>query len=735
MARLKQLTIKHLILGAALVWIFWIFVPVFTQSRVPVPFDAMIGLYHPFRDAWVETNPNGVAYRNYLITDAFRQQYAYREFAIDQFKQAQIPWWNPYNFTGTPLLATYQGAVFYPLNLIFWLLDFVDGWTILVISQAVIALLGIYFWLRSEEISEWASGLAGLVWIGSGPFIVWLEWNTVGHVMAWSPWILLAINRLANPKLKQPLPWSFFLVFALLAQVFAGYPQPWLFFSLLQVSYLGFKLYPNLKQKSPRPIIRLVSPYLLVMCVSLIQLLPSLEFADLSNRLIDQGDLLSKPDWFVPKWQLLQLIIPDFFGNPAKLNYWGVFNYTEFTSSIGVIPFAFGLGALFQIRSKPTKLLIWLSFWTGLSMVMAVRNPISVLPFIWDLPLLGSSQPSRWLLLFSFVMAVLVGLGFDHWLKSKNKFQPHLVLVPGMVLITVWLIILLKPAMIPDLTNNLSVAKRNTILPSLEWLSLCLIIVVIGLNKWVGKLTPKTVNWFALPLVFIIMFTQARLAQTYLPMSPREFIYPQTETTNFLQANLGHYRFMSLDERLLPPNVNLAYRLQSIEGYDPLYLAEYGRLFAGIESAELPDQSPAHNRILTTSEFDSPIIDLLGVKYILSLNDIDADHLELVHQEGETKIYQNNRVMPRAFWVEDLSDWPPSDVDPAEIIRYEPNQVEVYYQASQSGYLVLTDAYYPSWQVEVNNQPQTLESWNGLRVTILPEGEHEIRYNYRYSQL
>src|SRR5437763_11395176 len=93
------------------------FAPFFYKQLLPIPSDTIIGLYNPFRDVYAKAYPNGVPYKNFLITDPVRQQYPWRFLATELETNMQMPLWNPYNFSGTPLLANFQSAVFYPLNI------------------------------------------------------------------------------------------------------------------------------------------------------------------------------------------------------------------------------------------------------------------------------------------------------------------------------------------------------------------------------------------------------------------------------------------------------------------------------------------------------------------------------------------------------------------------------------------------------------------------------------------
>ena len=85
---------------------------IFLYGYLPIPSDALVGLYHPFRDLYATEYPRGIPFKNFLITDPVRQQIPWRMLVVDLEKKLQIPPWNPYNFAGTPLLANFQTGAF-----------------------------------------------------------------------------------------------------------------------------------------------------------------------------------------------------------------------------------------------------------------------------------------------------------------------------------------------------------------------------------------------------------------------------------------------------------------------------------------------------------------------------------------------------------------------------------------------------------------------------------------------
>jgi hypothetical protein len=203
------------------------------------------------------------------------------------------------------------------------------------------------------------------------------------------------------------------------------------------------------------------------------------------------------------------------------------------------------------------------------------------------------------------------------------------------------------------------------------------------------------------------------------------------------------------------------YKLQTLDGYDPLYLQRYGELMAASGRGKPDINTPfGFNRIITPQDPISRTTDLLGVKYVLSLEKISSSKLKLVFTDGFVKVYENILAMPRVFFVNttliadskqqainglfDLSvplnkravvenvqnkklfksDW---DLGNAQIVDYENDKVIINTDNLGAGFLVLTDSYYYNWHAKIDGQetPIYLTDYN-FRGIITPKGKHTI---------
>ncbi|MBI5465535.1 YfhO family protein [Candidatus Gottesmanbacteria bacterium] len=763
---MKRIFYPIILVGVVLVF-FWRF---FLQGLLPIPADTIVGMYHPWRDKVWDSFTAGVPFKNFLITDPVRQQYVWRHLVIEQLKHDQLPIWNPYSFSGTPLLANHQSAPFYPLNILFFILPFNVAWVILIILQPLLAGLFLYVYLKNLKISQFGSLLGALTFAFSGFSIAWLEWNTILHVGLWLPLILLSIDKICisyiNISYKQSFSlnkksviWSAVLLFSLISSFFAGHLQTFFYVFVFATVYLFIRWWRS--GKSIRIIPLFAICYLLFAILTSIQWVPTLQFVNLSARGQDLPNW-SQPGWFIPWQNLIQFLAPDFFGNPATLNYWGEWNYGEFVGYIGILPLILSLLAMLWRRD--TKVL----FFGGVafvSLMFALPTPLARLPYQWQVPFLSTSQPTRLLFITDFSLAVLAALGFDWFMRCLNDSNQlskiiRVILLCGLVFGGLWVFSLLAQSQTGIVTiENLTIARRNLVLPTVLFISS----MVILLGAYFIRKTREFTTVIYIIVVGVVIFDLFRFGWKFIPFTSQEWLFPKTETIDFLKSQQRPFRFMTTDRRIFPPNFATFYRLEDIAGYDPLYLKTYGELVAAWERGK-PEISPvSFNRILTPHDYSLRIADLLNVKYVLSLKDESSPKLKLVFQEGQTRVYENKNAYPRALLVYDykiaknrqeainfLFDESVNlrktaileerlDIElagedkegKAEIVSYETQKIVIKTQSQKIAILVLADSFYPGWQAFLDGKQESEKTFRvdfTLRGIFVPEGEHQIEF-------
>src|SRR3989344_840007 len=195
---MKKLSSKTFF-GAVIVCIltFLFFLPNLLIGKVPIPADDLLGLYHPWRDQTYDGyNVGKFPVKNPLITDPVLQTYPWRNLAVFNIKEGNLPLWNPYSFSGQPLLANIQSSTFQVFNIFFFIFPFKIAWSIQIILPPILTSLLMFFFLRNLKISPVASVFGGFVLPFSGFFIAWLTWGTIVTTAVWLPLILLSLNKL-----------------------------------------------------------------------------------------------------------------------------------------------------------------------------------------------------------------------------------------------------------------------------------------------------------------------------------------------------------------------------------------------------------------------------------------------------------------------------------------------------------------------------------------------------------
>ena len=101
---------------------------------IPFPGDMLVGAYYPWLDYKWGGFETSVPIKNPLISDIFSQFFLWKDLIRESFLNKQIPFWNPYSYSGYPLLANFHSSVFNPFNLLLIIFGLINGWLVLIIS-------------------------------------------------------------------------------------------------------------------------------------------------------------------------------------------------------------------------------------------------------------------------------------------------------------------------------------------------------------------------------------------------------------------------------------------------------------------------------------------------------------------------------------------------------------------------------------------------------------------------
>jgi len=761
---MKKRIIELIPIVCILVFVGLFFWQTFLLGKLPVPSDTLVGMYHPWLDFIAKEYPSGLPYKNFLITDPIRQQIPWRKLAIESLKEGKIHAWNSYSFSGTPLATNIQSGFFYPLNILFLFLPFPIAWTALIILQQILSGIFFYLFLKiSIKLSSYTSLFGALCFMFCGFSTVWLTWGTIGQTLLWLPLLLVLFDALVTVKeTKKRIIISTSLGVVLATQYFAGHSQVFLYSFFLFIAYALYRLiidrFPHVSRKAV--LTGLFGSILLCIILTSVHWIPFLSELQDSSRL-QYGSLFKEEGFFLPFQNLVQFIVPDFFGNPATLNYWGIWNYGEFCGYIGIAGLFFALYAVFSKRTS--VLVFWLSV-TVISLLFALPTSVSKLSYTHHIPILSSLQPTRLLSIVDVGLCILAAIGFEAWMHSYRK--KSLVVTVGIMVLffgLVWYAVKLNPYGISK--EQLDVTSRNVLFPS----AICILIFVVLCIRTVLEMVIKRRNTIvsvagAVLIIGISFFDLSRFGWKFTPFTDRALFFPKTQIISYLQDQERPYRITALDDRIMPPNVAGYYGIESISGYDPLYNSRYETFIAAMERGEANITPPyGFKRIITPKNIMSPLFRFLGVRFVLSLSDLKDSRFKKVFQEGQARVYEYTDFLPRTYLLDQiiyekdeqkiisklyepsfrigsegiveesmqLENRPLSVQENAHITAYGDNRINISVQTETPRLLYIGNLYHNGWKAYVDNLQVPIIRTNYLFMGIvIQKGAHTVSVKY-----
>lgn len=733
------------------------FYKVWLKGLVPIPADITVGLYFPWLDyKW--GFPAGVPVRNPLPSDIVSLVFPWRETAMNLLKEGVLPLWNPGSFSGMPLLGNFQSAPLSFANIFHLFFDFITAWSLGVILQIVLASLFMYAYLRNLKLSKQASLLGSISFSFSGFFLVWLEYNVHGHAIYWLPLLFLVVDKIIVEKKNS---WFLVLPFAIALQIFAGYPQLVIYSLLVTAFYAVYRFLPT-RAQGLKPLFVLASGITLGLGLSSTVLLPGLEATNLSIRSIDPvaASLAAR---FLPWQNLVTFVAPDFFGNPATYNFWGKPYYDNFAFYVGIVPFVLAFSTIGLRKS-----VLFFQFLALLGLFLALPTPLS--KAVAETSLFGiGSIAARSLFVFDFAIAILAAFGLEY-LSRRSKEAFLSAVIPISIVAFLWaLMFQYSGYKIFDVGffENIGVLRRNLILPSLLSLFVFLVLLVsyrFRENKKLKILAP-------LLLILVTIFDLFRFGWKYLSFSPRSLVFPETPIIEFLQQQEKPFR-VEFGE-VIPENMWLPYGLESAAGYDALAPMRYNRFLGALSSQKVTNP---YGRVAKIGNYESPLFDLLNVKYILAQkyteegrrstegsakHFFDSPKLKLAFEEGSVQVYENQNALPRAFLAGNVEkvtngqeivdrllspdfdllgsvvveeEFPESRTPGQQEVvfqEYLPGRIKLFVSSDSPAALVLLNNYYPGWKAAVDSVPAKIYRANYTFQAIpLPEGNHSVEFFY-----
>lgn len=700
---------------------FW---KVFLQNQVPFPGDLMVGAYLP----WLEYKwgyPTGVPVKNPLISDIFSLYYMWKSLAAEQWRHFQIPLWDPYVYSGYPLMATFHSAVFYPLNLIHVLLGDTHGWNFLVIFPSFASAVTMYLYLRLLKLKKAGAVIGSIVYAYAGFAISWAQFMTAAQAMIWMPLVFMSIEKYFESKRTYFL---FFLPLIFVLIVTSGHFQILVYMTLLTAVYFMWKF---LETPNFRLLLGAIIPGILTLGLSTFQLLPTLELTKYGIRMVE--NYISEYNYgLLPMRYLPTLLAPDYFGNAATGNFFGVFNYHEAIFYCGVLTIFCFILSMFLFRSN--KYVKFFAITAIISLMLGFDTPLGRAIYTFNVPGLSTSAAGRIAVIFTFSLAVLSGIVVSNLEKiSFKKIIFTIGIVGLMYAVIVYLARFVDGVLMSSdnvnmlLAQRRSVALRNLILPG----------ALVGAYSLAFLMAKK---WKALVGVLILLacLDMFRFGWKYVPFVPERIIYPATPMTDFLMEK-GKSEVFRIDREkaeIMPPSTWMQYRLMSPSGYDPMAIYDYAVKYNEKLNSNFTGDVSRYSEL---DRYDSGPLGEFNVKYLLVVKrdelgrlggknisyTINQKEWNKVFETSQSAILENANYQPRARYLD-------SKDGEVKIASYTPNTVKISYSNGNNKTLLLADTWYPGWKAFVNHKEVSIEKCDGIfRCIKLTDVNGEVIFDYQ----
>lgn len=352
-------------------------------------------------------NPRLVLNRNNDLENFFWPIFFYTKQRF--LENGEIPLWNNLFFSGMPLISDPQSQIFYPPNIIFYLLPINFAFIVSIIFHILLGGIGILILTKKVfKFSSIASLFTASAYIMSPKISGYIEAGHFGLIesFAWVPFCIISLLKLV----KNPSPFWSILLSVSLAGIFFAHTITFiitLVFALIIYIFLIF-YFMKLHKKQ---IFYFTLGLMITFGLVAITLLPQLEWLPTTTRSL----LLKFPDTY-PKWQSFHEFIFSLLF-PWKLGIANIDSEKWIAPGVTLSIFAF-IGFLFINRTF--KLLIFSTLIIIFLISLNNLSPIYPILYSKDFFILMRVE-TRFFFILHIIIILLAGFAFNTIYKRFSK--------------------------------------------------------------------------------------------------------------------------------------------------------------------------------------------------------------------------------------------------------------------------------------------------------------------------
>jgi hypothetical protein len=668
-------------------------------------------------------------FRGLVITDdGFSSDLANGEFPIkaavgQALKSGELPLWCPDIGGGFPLIVAGTDVLTW---LCFGLFPPLIALNLYMLLVLLIAAWGTYGYARKMGSGYAGALLSGIAFAYSGYMVC--QWKHLGIVstICWFPVALLLLeSALSGQQSGSRFQVRPFVPYALVfgVQILAGFPQS------AYICGLFYSLYALLRTVPRRRwalLFSFITASIVAAALGAVLLLPMWELGTLSDR-SGQNSLDWASDFAYWPRNVLTFFVPYINGDISDLSYKGKSVFWEDYGYVGLVTI---LLAFLGIAGGRRQKRVW--FWcaAGALAYLIVLGPATPVFGLFHRLVPGAKMfrfPTRFLFVVDFALVVLAGIGLTRLEQMLARTRtaacfPRLPLAACSALVAL---------AVGDLLHFQ--LRQNAIVDAKKWLA-----------------PPATAQR--------IREDHGRF-RVYSLDTDRQHLAAFQKARGW-SRDLAPY--VELRE-LLQPNINLLWSIRSAGCYLGIYPRTLVEVWGGHNSDGIVQQLACISD--TGIRIDGlffRLLSLFNVRYLLSPGPIDNPAMEEVKADSGVKLYRLKEACPRAFFVTEVERaaderdafrlFAAPDFDPAKrailhdgtparfsgpanatvnLAKCGNNEVVVEVTAGGSGYLILTDTWYPGWVATLDGTPTGIYRANfNQRAVQVRAGRHTVRFRF-----
>jgi len=664
----------------------------------------------------------------FLWDDILYQWYPFLTYLKESIKKLKLPVWNPYVFSGMPFLNDIQSQVFYLPNYFFLFLNGFKKLTyyqveLIVIFHIFLIFLFSFILLKSLKIDKKIAFLGSLILTFSS--FVTLRTIQLGPlaVFAYFPIITyFFLKFLKEEKISKNAVYGG-IFFAL--SFLAGYPQFSLFliYNLLLYFLLNIFLFKKINRYQ---IINILIFFLIGFGLAMIQFYPSYKYLPFTVR--KRLTFAEASDGSLSFLQLINIFIPKFFGSVSgditdTILYWlypyGHY-YWEAGIYLGILPFFFALYGLFSSPRKE-KYLFFIPAVFGI--LLALGKNFFFYNLLFNI-LPGLKQfrfPSRFLAIYIFNFTLLATFGIEKFLKEKERNNYYKFLIFFLV-ISLFFFLIFKNRIPEKFYKN----AETQFLIFLFFLLLTIFIFFFKFkNVLLTLILIGAISYFDLFLFGNKFSKGSTSAEDY---------YPYTTLVNRLQKERERefFRINSREDSymILKRNEGCLWGLELLEGYTPLNLAKF---------SNFPIKKDKKCELLNVKykiKVEPNKIDLVLNEKYLPRAKLYYDYLVVSDDEEIWNLLNTDTfdIFNKVILKETLPDFliiKEKVKNDLKILKYDIDEILIEVESNYPAILLLTEIYYPEWEVKIDNHQEKIYEANYLlRAVKIKAGKHLVKFYY-----